>query len=62
MDRFGNKKTLITGFILLEAGAVLFSQTVTVEGNYRTNVLLASLIASLGNALTYLLLQHLCLK
>jgi EmrB/QacA subfamily drug resistance transporter len=54
MDKFGIKKTMITGFILLGAGAVLFSQTATVDGNYWTNVLLASLIASLGNALAYL--------
>jgi EmrB/QacA subfamily drug resistance transporter len=54
MGKFGIKKTMITGFILLGAGAVLFSQTATVDGNYWTNVLLASLIASLGNALAYL--------
>lgn len=54
MAKFGIKKTMVTGFILLGAGAVLFSQTATVEGNYWTNVLLASLIASLGNALAYL--------
>lgn len=54
MDKFGMKKTMITGFILLGAGSVLFSQTATVDGNYWTNVLLASLIASLGNALAYL--------
>ncbi|WP_042144339.1 MFS transporter [Paucisalibacillus sp. EB02] len=54
MAKFGIKKTMFTGFILLGAGAVLFSQTAQVEGNYWTNVLLASLIASLGNALAYL--------
>lgn len=54
MDKFGMKKTMITGFILLGAGSVLFSQTASVDGNYWTNVLLASLIASLGNALAYL--------
>ncbi|MBY7142003.1 MFS transporter [Virgibacillus sp. NKC19-3] len=54
MDKFGIKKTMITGFILLGVGSVLFSQTATVEGNYWTNVLLASLIVSLGNALAYL--------
>lgn len=54
MEKFGIKKTMITGFILLGAGGILFSQTATVDGNYWTNVLLASLIASLGNALAYL--------
>lgn len=54
MDKFGIKKTMITGFILLGSGSVLFSQTATVDGNYWTNVLLASLVASLGNALAYL--------
>ncbi|WP_010096263.1 MFS transporter [Ornithinibacillus scapharcae] len=54
MDRFGIKKTMISGFILLGVGGILFSQTATVDGSYWTNVLLASLIASLGNALAYL--------
>ncbi|WOV83694.1 MFS transporter [Sporosarcina jeotgali] len=54
MGKFGIKKTMVTGFILLGAGSVLFSQTATVDGNYWTNVLLASLLASLGNALAYL--------
>lgn len=54
MGKFGIKKTMVIGFILLGTGSVLFSQTATVDGNYWTNVLLASLIASLGNALAYL--------
>ncbi|MFC7391627.1 DHA2 family efflux MFS transporter permease subunit [Scopulibacillus cellulosilyticus] len=54
MDKFGIKKTMVAGFILLGGGAVLFSQTASVDGNYWTNVLLASLIAALGNALAYL--------
>ncbi|KAB8129000.1 MFS transporter [Gracilibacillus oryzae] len=54
MEKFGIKKTLVTGFILLGAAGILFSQTAGVDGNYWTNVLLASLIASLGNALAYL--------
>lgn len=54
MDKFGIKNTMITGFTLLGAGGILFSQTATVDGSYWTNVLLASLIASLGNALAYL--------
>ncbi|MER2172599.1 MAG: MFS transporter, partial [Psychrobacillus psychrodurans] len=54
MEKFGIKKTLITGFIILGGGAILFSQTATVNGNYWTNVLLAGLLASLGNALAYL--------
>lgn len=54
MDKFGVKITMFTGFILLGAGAIIFSQTATIEGNYLTNVFLASLIASLGNALAYL--------
>lgn len=54
MDKFGIKKTMITGFILLGAGSILFSQTATVDGSYWTNVFLASLIVSLGNALAYL--------
>lgn len=54
MEKFGIKRTLIAGFILLGVAGILFSQTATVSGNYWTNVLLASLIASLGNALAYL--------
>ncbi|MDY0406289.1 MFS transporter [Virgibacillus sp. 179-BFC.A HS] len=54
MNEFGIKKTMVTGFIFLGAGSVLFSQTATVDGNYWTNVLLAALIASIGNALAYL--------
>ncbi|MBO0994362.1 MFS transporter [Bacillus sp. SD088] len=54
MGKFGIKKTMITGFVLLGVGGILFSQTAAVDGNYWTNVFLASLIASLGNALAYL--------
>ncbi|MGO1059651.1 MFS transporter [Planococcus sp. FY231025] len=54
MAKLGIKKTMIIGFIILGIGAILFSQTATIEGNYWTNVLLASLLAALGNALAYL--------
>lgn len=54
MNKFGIKKTMVTGFIILGGGAILFSQTASVDGNYWTNVLLASLLAALGNALAYL--------
>lgn len=54
MAKFGIKKTMITGFIILGAGSVLFSQTATADGNYWISVLLPSFIASLGNALAYL--------
>ncbi|WP_255695433.1 MFS transporter [Salinicoccus sp. ID82-1] len=54
MAKFGIKKTMVAGFIILAAGGFLFSQMATVDGNYWTNVLLASLFASLGNALAYL--------
>lgn len=54
MEKIGIKKTMVTGFILLGTAGILFSQTASVVGDYWTNVLLASLIASLGNALAYL--------
>ncbi|WKA52727.1 MFS transporter [Planococcus liqunii] len=54
MAKLGIKKTLIVGFIILGTGSILFSQSATIEGNYWTNVLLASLLAALGNALAYL--------
>lgn len=54
MTKLGIKKTMVTGFIILGVGAVLFSQTATVDGSYWTNVLLASIVVSLGNALAYL--------
>lgn len=54
MAKLGIKKTMIIGFIILGSGSILFSQTATVDGNYWTNVLLASLLAALGNALAYL--------
>lgn len=54
MAKLGIKKTMIVGFIILGIGSILFSQTATIEGDYWTNVLLASLLAALGNALAYL--------
>ncbi|MDN7229381.1 MFS transporter [Planococcus sp. N064] len=54
MAKVGIKKTMIVGFIILGTGSILFSQSATIEGNYWTNVLLASLLAALGNALAYL--------
>ncbi|TWT13165.1 MFS transporter [Planomicrobium sp. CPCC 101079] len=54
MDKLGIKKTMFIGFVILGMGSILFSQTATIEGNYWTNVLLASLLAALGNALAYL--------
>lgn len=54
MVKLGIKKTMIVGFIILGIGSILFSQTATIEGDYWTNVLLASLLAALGNALAYL--------
>lgn len=54
MAKLGIKKTMIVGFVILGIGSILFSQTATIEGNYWTNVLLASLLAALGNALAYL--------
>ena len=54
MANLGIKKTMIIGFVILGIGAILFSQTATIEGNYWTNILLASLLAALGNALAYL--------
>ncbi|TWT06390.1 MFS transporter [Planococcus sp. CPCC 101016] len=54
MAKLGIKKTMIVGFIILGSGAILFSQTAAIDGNYWTNVLLASLLTALGNALAYL--------
>lgn len=54
MAKLGIKKTMIVGFIILGIGSIMFSQTATIEGDYWTNVLLASLLAALGNALAYL--------
>jgi len=54
MAKLGIKKTMVVGFVILGIGSILFSQTATIEGNYWTNVLLASLLAALGNALAYL--------
>ncbi|MER2048276.1 MAG: MFS transporter [Solibacillus sp.] len=54
MAKLGIKKTMIIGFVILGSGSILFSQTATIDGTYLTNILLASLLAALGNALAYL--------
>ncbi|MCK2000547.1 DHA2 family efflux MFS transporter permease subunit [[Brevibacterium] frigoritolerans] len=54
MEKFGMKVTLITGFIILGCSGLLFSWNTPISGDYWSNVLLALLLAALGNALAYL--------
>jgi EmrB/QacA subfamily drug resistance transporter len=54
MEKFGLKITMVFGFLLLGSSGLLFSLNTSVNGNYWTSVLLALLLAALGNALAYL--------
>jgi EmrB/QacA subfamily drug resistance transporter len=54
MEKFGLKITMVFGFLILGSSGLLFSLNTTVNGNYWTSVLLALLLAALGNALAYL--------
>jgi MFS family permease len=48
------KITMVVGFLILGSSGLLFSLNTSVNGNYWTSVLLALLLAALGNALAYL--------
>ncbi|MBY0099465.1 MFS transporter [Mesobacillus maritimus] len=54
MEKFGLKITMVIGFLILGSSGLLFSLNTSVNGNYWTSVLLALLLAALGNALAYL--------
>jgi EmrB/QacA subfamily drug resistance transporter len=54
MEKFGLKITMVVGFLILGSSGLLFSLNTSVNGNYWTSVLLALLLAALGNALAYL--------
>lgn len=54
MEKFGLKITMVFGFLILGSSGLLFSLNTSVNGNYWTSVLLALLLAALGNALAYL--------
>uniref|UniRef100_UPI00403FB6FB MFS transporter n=1 Tax=Candidatus Enterococcus willemsii TaxID=1857215 RepID=UPI00403FB6FB len=62
MNKLGLKNAMITGFIILGIGAMVFFKTATVEGSYISNVLLASILTSLGNALAYLPATKACVS
>ncbi|MGG1220441.1 MFS transporter [Priestia endophytica] len=53
MTKFWMKVTMFIGFLILGCSALLFSGN-TVSGSYWSDVFIALLLASLGNALTYL--------
>ncbi|WP_391560284.1 MFS transporter [Robertmurraya sp.] len=54
MEKFGLKITMVVGFLILSSSGLLFFLNTSVNGNYWTSVLLALLLAALGNALAYL--------
>jgi EmrB/QacA subfamily drug resistance transporter len=54
MEKLGLKITMVVGFLILGSSGLLFSLNTSVNGNYWTSVLLALLLAALGNALAYL--------
>ncbi|MDQ1002842.1 EmrB/QacA subfamily drug resistance transporter [Neobacillus niacini] len=54
MEKLGLKITMVIGFLILGGSGLLFSLNTPVNGDYWTSVLLALLLAALGNALAYL--------
>nr|WP_263327182.1 DHA2 family efflux MFS transporter permease subunit [Neobacillus sp. Marseille-Q6967] len=54
MEKLGLKITMVIGFLILCGSGLMFSFNTPVNGNYWTSVLIALLLAALGNALAYL--------
>lgn len=54
MEKLGLKVTMFIGFIILGSSGLLFSLNTPVNGDYFSHILLALLLAGLGNALAYL--------